>query len=57
MKYFLKRANAAHTAMENIQLLYSTKMTEYLDKARKKALLHRAEQEPLARTPTAEVQW
>jgi hypothetical protein len=32
-------------------------MTEYLDKAQKKALLHRAKQEPLAHAPGAEVQW
>jgi hypothetical protein len=57
MKYFLERANAAHTAMQNIQLVYSIKMTEYLNKAQKKALLHRAEQETLAHAPDAEVQW
>jgi hypothetical protein len=36
MKYFLERSNAAHTAMENIQLVYLTKMIEYLDKAQKR---------------------
>jgi hypothetical protein len=57
MKYFLERANAAHTAMENIQMVYSTKMTEFLKKLHKNALLHRAERVPLKCALSAEVQW
>jgi hypothetical protein len=57
IKYFLDCANVAHTTMENIQMVYSTKITEYLDKAQKKALLHRAKQVPLERAPCDEVQW
>jgi hypothetical protein len=32
MKYFLERANAAHAAMLDPQKVYSTWMTEYLNK-------------------------
>jgi hypothetical protein len=32
MKYFLDRANAAHAAMQDPQKVYSTWMTEYLNK-------------------------
>jgi hypothetical protein len=32
MKYFLERANATHAAMQDPQKLYSTWMTEYLNK-------------------------
>jgi hypothetical protein len=35
MKYFLDRANAAHAAMQDPQKVYSTWMTEYLNKNRR----------------------
>ena len=57
MKYFYERSNAAHEAMRNIHLVYSTKMTEYLDKAQKKALLHQATPAPLHRPSSNEVEW
>lgn len=34
-KYFLERATAVHITMENIQMVYSTKMTEFLDTTQK----------------------
>ena len=57
MKYFLERSNAAHKAMADVHKVYSTKMTEYLDKAQKKALLHRATPAPLHRASSEAVQW
>jgi hypothetical protein len=57
MKYFLERANAAHAAMQDPQKVYSTWMTEYLNKKQKVALCHRAYPEPLRREPGDEVQW
>jgi hypothetical protein len=57
MKYFLDRANAAHAAMHDPQKVYSTWMTEYLNKKQKAALYHRAYPEPLRRDPGDEVQW
>jgi hypothetical protein len=57
MKYFLDRANAAHAAMQDPQKVYSTWMTEYLNKKQKAALGHRAYPEPLHRDPADEVQW
>jgi hypothetical protein len=57
MKYFLERANAAHAAMQDPQKVYSTWMTEYLNKKQKAALCHRAYPEPLRREPGDEVQW
>jgi hypothetical protein len=55
MKYFLERANAAHAAMQDPQKVYSTWMTEYLNKKQKAALCHRAYPEPLCREPGNEV--
>jgi hypothetical protein len=57
MKYFLERANAAHAAMQDPQKVYSTWMTEYLNKKQKAALCRRAYPEPLRREPGDEVQW
>jgi hypothetical protein len=57
MKYFLDRANAAHAAMQDPQKVYSTWMTEYLNKKQKAALSHRAYPQPLRRDPGEEVQW
>jgi hypothetical protein len=56
-KYFLDRATAAHAAMHDCQKVYSTWMTEYLNKKRKAALAHRAYPQPLRRDPGEEVQW
>jgi hypothetical protein len=56
MKYFLDRANAAHAAMQAPQKVYSTWMTEYLNKKQKAALAHRAYPQPLLRDPGEEVQ-
>ena len=36
MRYFCERSKAAHTAMLNSNLVYSTNMTEYLETAQKK---------------------
>ena len=47
MQYFYDRSKAAHAVMMNIHLTYSTKMTEYLDKKQKKALLYQAIPTPL----------
>jgi hypothetical protein len=52
MKYFLDRANAA---MQDSQKVYSTWMTEYLQKKHKAALAHRAYPQPLRRDPGEEV--
>jgi hypothetical protein len=57
MKYFLEHANAAHAAMQDPQKVYSTWMTEYLNKKQKAALCHKAYPEPLRREPGDEVQW
>jgi hypothetical protein len=57
MTYFLERANAAHAAMQDPQRVYSTWMTEYLNKKQKAALCHRAYPEPLRREPGDEVLW
>jgi hypothetical protein len=57
MKYFLDRANAAHAAMQDPPKVYSTWMTEYLNKKQKATLCHRAYPEPLRRDPGDEVQW
>jgi hypothetical protein len=57
MKYFLERANAKHVAMQDPQKVYSTWMTEYLNKKQKDALCHRAYPEPLRREPDDELQW
>jgi hypothetical protein len=57
MKYFLDRANAAHAAMQDPQKVYSTRMTEYLNKKQKAALAHRAYPQPLRRDIGEEVQW
>jgi hypothetical protein len=57
MKYFLDRANAAHAAMQDPQKVYSTWMTEYLNKKQKATLCHRAHQESLRREPGDEVWW
>jgi hypothetical protein len=57
MKYFLDRATAAHAAMQDCQKVYSTWMTEYLNKKQKAALAHRAYPQPLCRDPSEEVQW
>jgi hypothetical protein len=55
MKYFLERANAANAAMQDPQKVYSTWMTEYLNKKQKAALCHKAYPEPLHREPGDEV--
>jgi hypothetical protein len=55
MKYFLDRANAAHAAMQDPQKVYSTWMTEYLNKKHKAALSHRAYPQPLRHDPGEEV--
>jgi hypothetical protein len=57
MKYFYDRANAAHEAMADSQKVYSTKMTEYLEKAQRMALLHQVEPQPLHNPVGSEVQW
>jgi hypothetical protein len=57
MKYFLNRANAAHAAMQDCQKVYSTWMTEYLNKKQKAALAHRAYPQPLHHDPGEEMQW
>lgn len=57
MKYFYDRANTAHEAMADNQKVYSTKMTEYLEKAQRKALLHWPEPQPLHCPAGFEVQW
>jgi hypothetical protein len=57
MKYFLDRANATHAAMQDPQKVYSTWMTEYLNKKQKAALCHRAYPEPLRRDLGDEVLW
>jgi hypothetical protein len=57
MKYFLDYANAAHAAMQDPHKVYSTWMTEYLNKKQKAALPHRAYPQPLRRDPGEEVQW
>jgi hypothetical protein len=57
MKYFLDRANATHEAMQDPQKMYSTWMTEYLNKKQKAALAHRDYPQPLCRDPSEEVQW
>jgi hypothetical protein len=57
MNYFLDRANASHAAMQDPQKVYSTWMTEYLNKKQKVALSHRAYPQPLRRDPGEEVQW
>jgi hypothetical protein len=57
MKYFLDRANAAHAVMQDPQKVYSTWMTEYLNKKQKVALCHIAYPEPLRCEPGDEVKW
>jgi hypothetical protein len=57
MNYFLDRANAAHAAMQDPQKVYSTWMTEYLNKIQKAALYHRAYPEPLHRDLGDDVHW
>jgi hypothetical protein len=57
MKYFIDRANAAHAAMQDPQKVYSTWMTEYLNKKQKAALCRKAYLEPLRRDLGDEVQW
>jgi hypothetical protein len=57
MKYFLDHANLAHAAMQDPQKVYSTWMTEYLNKKQKAALYHKAYPQPLHRDPGDEVQW
>jgi hypothetical protein len=57
MKYFLERANAAHAAMQDPHKVYSTWMTDYLNKKQKAALCHRTYPEPLRREPGDKVQW
>ena len=47
MQYFVDRSKVVHEAMLNRHLVYCNKMTEYLEKAQRKALLHRATAEPL----------
>jgi hypothetical protein len=57
MKYFLDCANAAQAATQDPQKVYSTWMTEYLNKKQKAALAHRAYPQPLRRDPGEEVHW
>jgi hypothetical protein len=57
MKYFYEYANKAHTAMADSQKLYSTTMTEYMDKKQKKALSHRAELEPIHCASASDTRW
>jgi hypothetical protein len=57
MKYFLDHATAAHATVQDCQKVYSTWMTEYLNKKQKAALAHRAYPQPLCRDPDEEVQW
>jgi hypothetical protein len=57
MKYFIDRANAVNAAMQDLQKVYSTWMTEYLNKKQKAALCHSFYPQPLRRDPGEEVQW
>jgi hypothetical protein len=57
MKYFLDRATTAHAAMQDCQKVYSTWMTEYLNKKQKATLAHRTYPQSLHRDPGEEVQW
>ena len=57
MRYFCARSEAAHTTMLNSNLIYCTNMTEYLETAQKKALLHRATSEPLQQYGNNVIRW
>jgi hypothetical protein len=41
MQYFYERSKAADVVLRNTQMVYYTRMTEYLEKAQGKALLHK----------------
>jgi hypothetical protein len=43
MQYFYERSKAADVVVRNTQMVYSTRMTEYLEKAQEKALFTRSE--------------
>jgi hypothetical protein len=47
MQYFHQRSKIADEVLRNTQMIYCTKMTEYLDKAQGKALLHKVTAQPL----------
>jgi hypothetical protein len=40
VQYFYQRSKLVHEVLRNIQMVYRTRMTEYLDKAQGKSLLH-----------------
>jgi hypothetical protein len=47
IKYFYQMSKLADEILRNTQMVYCTKMTEYLDKAQGKALLHKVTTQPL----------
>jgi hypothetical protein len=46
MKYFYERNNITNEVVRNTQMVYCTRMTQYLEKAQEKALLHKVEAQP-----------
>jgi hypothetical protein len=57
MQYFYERGKAADEDLRNTQMVYCTRMTEYLEKAQGKALLHKVRAQPLYQSVENEILW
>jgi hypothetical protein len=57
MLYFHTRSQIAAEVMRNTQIRYCIKMTEYLSKAREKALKHKVTAQPLHQSGDNEIMW
>jgi murein L,D-transpeptidase YcbB/YkuD len=57
MQYFDERSKGADVVARITQMLYSTRMTQYLEKAQEKALLHKARAQPYYQSTENESIW
>jgi hypothetical protein len=57
IQYFYQRIKITDEVLRNTKMRYCTKMTEYLDKAQGKALLHKVTAQPLYQSADNEIMW
>jgi hypothetical protein len=57
MLYFHQRSKIANEFLRNTEMRYHTRMTEYLTKARGKALQHKVTMQPLYKYDDNEIMW
>jgi hypothetical protein len=57
MQYFYERSKAADEVVTNTQMVYCTRMTQYLEKAQGKALLHKVRAQPYYQSTENEILW